>query len=31
VDTTPASFGAKWAAEYKIYRNLLPEIGLKPQ
>jgi tripartite-type tricarboxylate transporter receptor subunit TctC len=31
VDTTPASFGAQWAAEYKVYRQLLPEIGLKPQ
>jgi tripartite-type tricarboxylate transporter receptor subunit TctC len=31
VDTTPESFAAKWASEYKLYRALLPEIGLKPQ
>lgn len=31
VDTTPAAFAAQWAAEYKLYRALLPEIGLKPQ
>jgi tripartite-type tricarboxylate transporter receptor subunit TctC len=30
-DTTPEKFAAQWAAEYKRYRTLLPEIGLKPQ
>ena len=31
VDTTPAAFAAQWEAEYKLYRGLLPELGLKPQ
>jgi len=31
VDTTPEKFAAQWAAEYRLYRGLLPEIGLKPQ
>lgn len=31
VDTTPASYAARWRAEFELYRGLLPEIGLKPQ
>ena len=31
VDTTPEKFAAQWAAEYRLYRGLLPAIGLKPQ
>lgn len=31
IDTTPEKFAAQWEAEYKLYRGLLPEIGLKPQ
>jgi tripartite-type tricarboxylate transporter receptor subunit TctC len=31
VDTTPAGYAAKLKAEYELYRDLLPKIGLKPQ
>lgn len=31
VGTTPASYTARWKAEYELYRDLLPRIGLKPQ
>jgi tripartite-type tricarboxylate transporter receptor subunit TctC len=31
VDTTPAAYAAKLKAEYELYRNLLPRIGLAPQ
>jgi tripartite-type tricarboxylate transporter receptor subunit TctC len=31
VDTNPDKFNAQWVAEHKLYRELLGEIGLKPQ
>lgn len=31
VDTTPQSYAARWKAEYELFSELLPKIGLKPQ